>query len=337
MPKRFAVESLVAGLATSIGSLPHTDADAAAHAVLTQHPDLPAAPQLPERTPLEGLIAQWARALPEVQVEPDGTLTVDSVPDLRDPLATFDAEAHGGLLTFLDHAALVSPSLRRVKMQLVGPLTLGVALHRAGMPARRAFERAAEATRVWVGAIEDLFADRLGEAALVLFFDEPSLVLWTDDDAPLEREDAIDILSNVLAVPECLTGVHVCGSGNRRMAFEAGPQILALDVRPDMVADADILARHLDADGWIAWGAVPTDRPVGELVDPLWRALAEVWCELTKRGSDPLQLRMQALVTPDCGLAGHGITQAERALRLARELAQRVERQVAAARLTVGA
>src|SRR5207244_2470554 len=62
------------GTATSIGSLPHTDTRAAAAFVLRTHPDLPAAPQLPNRSPLEGMLPQWLRALPEVQVGPDGSL-----------------------------------------------------------------------------------------------------------------------------------------------------------------------------------------------------------------------------------------------------------------------
>jgi hypothetical protein len=171
----------------------------------------------------------------------------------------------------------------------------------------------------------------------VLFFDEPALVAWRSYDTPIEHEAAVDVLSGALAAPACPTGVHVCGQGDVRLALEAGPQVLGVEVATTLIDDADVLARHLDADGWIAWGAVPTDRPVGESSEPLWRALVGVWCELTRRGCDPIRLRTQSVVTPACGLAGHGPTQAERALRLARELADRVHDQAIAARLTLGA
>jgi hypothetical protein len=69
----------------------------------------------------------------------------------------------------------------------------------------------------------------------------------------------------------------------------------------------------------------------------LWKALVDVWCELTKRGCDPIRLRNQAVVTPACGLAGHGPSQAEHAMRLAREIGARVLDQSAATRLSVGA
>src|ERR1700730_16772771 len=116
---------LVAGMATAIGSLPHRDADVAASLVLRCLPDLPAAPQLPHRTPLEGMIAQWASAVPGVVVHADGTISLGECNEIDaaaplDPVFTRDA--HGSLLTFLDVAAAQAPPLRRVKMQMTGPL-----------------------------------------------------------------------------------------------------------------------------------------------------------------------------------------------------------------------
>jgi methionine synthase II (cobalamin-independent) len=327
---------LAPALATAIGSLPHTDPYEAAELVLRAHPRFPAAPQLPVRTPLEGMVAQWARALPEVTVHDDGSITVEGS-TREPPVAAFDDVAHAGLLAFLDVAAHNGASPPRVKVQVAGPLTLGLALRHGGLPPAQAFLRSGEAARAWAVALEDLVHERLPGTALVLFFDEPALVAWRRHDAPIEHEAAVDVLSGALAAPECPTGVHVCGPGDLRLALEAGPQVLGVEVVDALVDDADVLARHLDADGWIAWGAVPTDRPVGESSEPLWRALVSVWCELTRRGCDPIRLRTQSVVTPACGLAGHGPTQAERALRLARELAHRVHDQAIAARLTLGA
>ncbi|MGQ0804498.1 MAG: hypothetical protein ACT4PI_11635 [Actinomycetota bacterium] len=330
--------ALLPALATGIGSLPHDDPLAAAAVVLRHHPRLPAAPQLPARTPLEGLVAQWARALPEVSVDADGAVVIDERGSFEPPMPVFDAEAHGGLLAFLDVAA--SPGEEppaRVKVQIAGPLTLGLALHRAGMPVERAFRRGGEAARSWSIAVEELVEERLPGSSLLLFFDEPALVTWRRHEGVLDREAAIDVLSGALAAPGCMTGVHVCGAGDRRLALEAGPQVIGVEVGSDLVDDADVIARHLDADGWVAWGAVPTDRPVGESVEPLWRALVTVWCELTRRGCDPVRLRTQSVVTPACGLAGHGRSQAEHSLRLARAVADRVHDQAVAARLTLGA
>src|SRR5205085_9715124 len=144
----------VPGMATAIGSLPHRDADAAAALVLRCVPELPAAPQLPQRTPLEGFVAQWARAIDGVDIEADGTLVARA--GLRDDAAidtTFDAIAHGGLLAFLDTAAASPTPVKRVKVQCAGPLTLGVALVEAGVGAGSAFELGSRTAGAWARAL----------------------------------------------------------------------------------------------------------------------------------------------------------------------------------------
>ena len=282
------------------------------------------------------MLAQWLDALPEVSVTPDGSIEVQGSSDAS-PACVFDADAHAGMVAFLDAAEALDRPLTRVKTQLTGPLTLGVALHRAGMPTSRAFRRAAEATRAWSVALEATLNERLPDASVLLFLDEPSLVAWKRGDAPLDRDSAIDVLSGTLAATDCITGVHVCGDGDVGLALEAGPQVLGVEVGDALVRDTIAIARFLDGDGWIAWGAIPTDRPVGESADKHWRRLATVWCELTRRGCDPLPLRARGIITPACGLAGYGASQAERVLGIARELASRVHDQAVAARLTLGA
>jgi hypothetical protein len=337
MSPTLGAQVLVPGIATGIGSLPHHDPGAAAELVLRCLPELPAMPQLPGRDVREGMLAQWLGALPEVDVALDGTCTVLGVSD-DEPACTFDRGVHGGLLAFLDAAADLERAPKRVKAQVTGPLTLGTALVAAGMPAESAFRRAVDVARAWSSAIETLVTERLPDAGLVVFFDEPALVKWQRDDAPLDREAAIDALSGALAGTEhALTGVHVCGDGDVALALAAGPDVLGVEVGPELVRHAVALGRFLDADGWVAWGAVPTHRPVGESADPHWRALAGVWCELTRRGCDPVLLRTRGLITPACGLAGYGASQAERVLGIARELAARVHDQAVAARLTLGA
>jgi hypothetical protein len=329
---------LAAGIATAIGSLPHTEAGAAAASVLRCLPELPAAPQLPNRTVHEQVITQWMHGVPGIRIAEDGALLAIGP---FDPLQPVDAElddvAHAGLLAFVDAAAALPRVPKRVKAQVTGPLTLGVALVRAGVPVDLAFPLGARTARSWSRAVEQLFAARLPESSLVLFFDEPALVLWRDDDPPIDREVATDMLSTALAAPACTTGVHVCGPGDLRLAMAAGPHVVHFAVDEFSFDDTIALSRFVDGGGWVAWGAIPTHGPIGEHPSPLWKALLDVWCELTRRGCDPLRLRSQAIVAPACGLAGHGVSQAERAMLLAREIGNRVHDQAAATKLAVGA
>ena len=337
-PRELTPGVLFPGHATGIGSLPHRDAALAARVVLDCLPDLPAAPQLPSRSSREAMLAQWLDALPEVEVDHDGELRWLG-PSEQAPRFTFSDAAHGGLLAFVDALGAVDPAVRpsTVKLQVTGPLTLGVALHRLGASADQAFERGVAASSGWGRAVSRLVRDRIPGVTPVVFLDEPALVAWRRREAPIHHDDAVDLLSRTLASIDAVTGVHVCGDGEVAIATEAGPRIVGVEVRPDLVRDVLALGRHLEGGGWIAWGAVPTDRPVGTSPDPHWRAVLELWCELTRLGIDPLALRSRALVTPACGLAGHGESQAERALLLARAIGRRVGDQAAATRLAVGA
>ncbi len=330
--------AICAGMATAIGSLPHRDAHAAAALTLRCLPELPAAPQLPSRSAREGVVAQWAGAVPGVVVHDDGAIELTSGVDPFGPLLpSFDAVTHAGLLTFLDVAARQPRLPKRVKVQIAGPLTLGVAFVDSGMDAELAFPLGARVARAWAGAIAELVSERLPDAALLCFLDEPALVCWRNDEGPIEREVATDLLSTALAACGGVAGVHVCGQGDLRLALDAGPQVAHFDVGALDLDDASTLSRYLDGGGWIAWGAIPTHRPVGENAQPLWKALLDAWCELTRRGCDPVQLRAQALVAPACGLAGHGASQAEHAMLLAREIGNRVHDHAAATKLAVGA
>ena len=328
-----------AGTATSIGSLPHRDADDAADFVLRHHPELPAAPQLPRRSPLEGMIAQAARGIHGVSVSPGGELTVDLA--ALDPAAPvlnpLDGAGHAGLLAFL---ASVTGRAEPVKVQLTGPVTLGLALAESGAEPGLAFAVAEAAVRAHGRALLAVARRRVPDAPLVAFLDEPGLVRVGTDALPLAPERVIDLLSSALAVleGEATTGVHCCGATDWRLVSAAGPTVLALPASESALGDgAGAVVAHLDRDGWVAWGAVPTSEPLGTDVDRLWRRLTDLWCALVDAGADPIQLRSQAVVSPACGLAGHGVSQAGRALRLATRRGDRIRDQSVAARITVGA
>jgi hypothetical protein len=119
--------------------------------------------------------------------------------------------------------------------------------------------------------------------------------------------------------------------------IDAGPDLLSLPVDAAVNLDGAALGVFFDRGGQVAWGAVPTDRPLGERDDVHWRALSELWCDLNRAGADPLLLRDRSLITPACGLANHTEAQATRIFGLVRHMAERVEDQAAAARLSAGA
>lgn len=333
------VAALAPGTDTTIGSLPHRDPDEAVAFVLARQHRLPAAPSLPQRSALESMVAQAAWGVPGVVVADDGSL--DLRLDLLDPQCSLaDPDLEGGpfltLRTFLD---AVRGRTEPVKVQLTGPVTLGLALHAAGADVGPAFAVAGAAVRARAAGLVALAERRAPGTPLVAFLDEPGLTGLLHPEFPVDPEAAIDLTSGALAVleREAITGLHCCGPTDWKLVLQAGPQIISAPLGQGLEHAPEALGRFLDHGGRVAWGAIPTDEPIGSSPGRSWRQLSATWCDLVRGGCDPVALRLQSLVTPACGLATHGVPQAEQVFSLTREVASRVHDQALGVRLSVGA
>jgi methionine synthase II (cobalamin-independent) len=328
------------GASSSVGSLPHLDREEAVAFVLRHAPLLPAAPTVPRLEPLEQMIPQGAWGIAGVRVDPDGTISVPD-PALVDPEAPLgdpglDDVPFTTWRLFLDR---VADRTTPVKLQLTGPLTLGLTLVQAGLAPSLAFDVAVRAVRQRAGHLLDR-ADEVAPAARrVVVFDEPGLVGGLRPELELSPDGVIDLLSGALAAVEgrALSGVHCCGPTDWRLVLQAGPDVVSLPVGAGVTPYAATLSGFLERGGWVAWGAVATNEPLGEHPSRSWRQLSSQWCELVQNGCDPVLLRRQALVTPACGLALHDIAQAEHVFHVAAHLAEKIHDQVMGIRLSVGA
>jgi methionine synthase II (cobalamin-independent) len=328
---------LPSGIATGIGSLPHRDAAEAA-AFSLQAIELPAIPTLPRRSPAEGMVAQAMVGIRGITVGQYGAIAVDC--RRIDPMAPVTTDLHhdafGGFRAFLTAAhGRTGP----VKWQFVGPVTLGLAMLRAGMPVHDAFEAAVRAVRTHVQNLLAAVAEALPGCPQIVFVDEPSLGELMQPGFPVAPDTAIDLISGALAAiePTAVAGLHVCAESDIAPQLAAGPGILSVPVRMSLAESAGYLIRFLEAGGWIAWGVVPTGGPITTSVERPWRQLSELWCALVEKGADPVLLRRQAMVTPECGLGMHTPAVAERVHRITAEVGRRVRDQAAATRFALGA
>ena len=282
---------LVPGVATGVGSLPHDDPVAAAELVLRCLPELPAAPQLPGARPAGGdarPVARWRS--PRSRSRPTASLTV---------LGDSDAAPDASSTTARTRASSRSSTWRRGAEQ---PPVAGEgaghrpadARHRA---ARRRHARAAgvppRARRSRVrgrSRSKQLVDARLPDTGLVLFLDEPALVSWRRDNAPLDRESAIDVLSGALAAVDSVTGVHVCGDGDLALALEAGPEVLGVEVqrRPRAAHRRLWRASSTATAGSRGARCRPTDRSANRPIrtGACWRA-----CGASSRGAGAIRCR----------------------------------------------
>jgi hypothetical protein len=328
------------GAAIGVGSLPHRDASAAAAFAIGEF-DIATIPSLPKRSPAETMIAQAVVGLPGVSLGQYGSIAVDATRTTDDaPIVTDLAhDAFAGVRSFLELAAKVRLDGARVKWQFVGPVTLGVALQRAGLPSDAAFSIAVKAVRSHLGDLSAAISDVLPRSPQLVLLDEPWLDQLMTPDFPIPPDEAIDLMSSGMATltPAATVGIHCCTMPDVATMLAAGPGVISIPVSDDLVDWAGYITRFLDEGGVIAWGAVPTDGPLGASAERHWRALSDLWCSLVQRGCDPVTLRRQSLITPTCGLATHSVSVARRVARQTGEVAKRVKDQAGATRFALGA
>jgi methionine synthase II (cobalamin-independent) len=325
------------GIATGIGSLPHRDAAEAARFSLASI-ELPTIPSLPKRSPAEGMIAQAMVGMRGITVGQYGSIAVDisRVDPMADVVTDIDHDAFGGFRAFLCEAG---DHTGPVKWQFVGPVTLGMAMLRAGVPVHTAFEAAVRAVRAHVQNLIEIVATAMPDAQQLVFIDEPSLGELMHPGFPIAPDTAIDLVSGALAAiePRAVAGLHVCADSDIASQLASGPSVLSVPVRMSLVDSAGYLIRFLERGGTIAWGVVPTSGPIATSVERPWRQLSAVWCKLVERGADPVLLRSQAMVTPECGLGLHSPSVAERVHAITADVGRRVRDQAVATRFVLGA
>ena len=284
------------------------------------------------------MIAQAVVGIRGISLGQYGSLLVDAsrvepFTEVRTDLAN-DAfgSLRASLSSLIDHPG-------PIKWQFTGPVTLGQSLARAGVPTPVAFDVAVRTVRHHVRVIADAIASALPHRPQIVILDEPDLADLMDETFPIAPDTAIDLMSGALAAVErdAIVGLHCCADVPIAPLLAAGPQILSVPVS-DRIADAAVsLAHFVNSGGWVAWGVVPTDGPLGRSIERWWKKLDAAWSSLVDAGADALRLRRQALVTPVCGLALHSEESAAIIMEQVGEVGQRIRSESSSGRFSFGA
>ena len=191
------------------------------------------------------------------------------------------SDGFGGFRAFLDHAATSGIAGSTVKWSFAGPVTLGVALLRAGAPADIAFDVAARSVRSHVTALGKAVADALPGSPQLVVLDEPAMADLMSPDFALPPDAAVDLLSTAMAAGEPFgaVGVHCCAPADWASLLAAGPRVLSMPATRELASIGGYLQRFLEDGGWIAWGAVAVDGPIGVTGGRAWHQLSKLWCE----------------------------------------------------------
>lgn len=346
------------GLATGIGSLPHTDPAAAISIIKECLPVIPHWPQLPRSTEREFYYTQFLQVLLDLgllRVE-KGTRACfpDEDPDWLERLASFyelylqaaegDSSAlrrfafppgaAEGFYHFFDelHRSGLGRA-RYLKGQVVGLLTAGFQItDQKGVPSyynqqlRDVILKQLSLQAAWQ-------VQTLGEFGLpvIIFLDDPVIdSCGRYDRIGVDKGKVQAELAEFAAYVRNsggLAGVHSCSDLDWSLLLEADIDVVSFDAyqfAASFLLFPELVQGFLEKGGVIAWGIVPTDGKAlsAEGVKSLLERMRRLLRELVGKGVDPRLLYSQSLVTPACGAGTLTETQAERIYHLTAGLAR---------------
>lgn len=322
------------GLATAIGSMPHVDPQEACSLVLTHLPEIPTWPQLPKRSFLENMCAQFSEGFPGVVLEEE-RIWIDSSQELSRPLEQLYAaylegsinhsavgyEYAEGFHVFLNMVG--KTDAKAVKGQVTGPISFGLTVTDQD---RRPL------------LYDDVLADALAkhlrlkaawqEKALsaispntIISVDEPYLASLGSAFVSLPREQVVTLLEEVLGGISGLKAIHCCGNTDWSVLLQTSIDILSFDAfnyGETLSLYPSEVKGFLSRGGVIAWGIVPYDEQAlaKETEASLLDRLEDTMGLLSKKGIGYDALKSQCLITPSCGLGSISTSAAARALEL---------------------
>jgi hypothetical protein len=346
-------------LATTIGSLPHTDPAYGTALIFAHTPEIPSWVQFPRRAFHENMMIQFTGGMPGLVEEQDAdgdrrvyfdTAAPDFVDQLtdfytrylaateegdRDALDTFGLSAKyaAGWGEFVTQLPQHAASVMMLKGQVTGPFTLGTNLLDQDRRCSYYDDQLHDVVvkTVTLQAMWQMEHLSVFGLPLMIFLDEPSLLgFGSQTFITVSREDVTRDINEVVAAIHArggLAGVHCEENTDWSLLMESDLDVLDFDAYDHLQAitlyPAELRA-FLERGGILAWGIVPTlDREAAatETLPSLLDRFDAGVERLVQKGFDRELLQRRALITPSCG-AGGVLTPplAERVLSLLREL-----------------
>lgn len=331
------------GRATAIGSLPHQDPQAACALVREHLLDIPAWPQLPRRSPLEGMYLQFSEGFPGFVCHGERCY-VDRAQDLATPLerlyGAFLEEAPqryplrpeyaAGFFAFV-HSPPPHPVA--VKGQLTGPISWGLGVTDQNRRPVLYDEILADALGKLL-RLKAIWQERALSALAphtIIFVDEPYLASAGSALVALSRERITALLEEVLGGLKGTRGIHCCGNTDWPTLLATSAHIISFDAYeygPNVALFPTEVAAFLHRGGVLAWGIVPSqEAPLAQESTPSLLGRLEALMEHMRVKGIPFPLLVrQSLITPSCGLGSLTVASAQRALALTAEVSREFRR-----------
>jgi methionine synthase II (cobalamin-independent) len=314
---------------TIIGTLPHRDPAEACRLINHYLKDIPAWPQLPQRSFLENMYVQFSEGFPGVVLDGIGELDrpgsgriyVDRAQDLSAPLERLYAayldnkpeayrisqEYAAGLHHFL---ATAPSSSMAVKGQVTGPISWGLTITDQDRRSILYDDTLADAAARMLRMKATWQERALGAVNrnTITFIDEPYLSSYGSAFFSVSRDRVVALIEEVCGGISGLKGIHCCGNTDWSVLLGTSVDIINFDAynyAGSLSLYPDEVKRFLAGSGTIAWGIIPTlSEPLAsETVASLRDRLEDAMAPFTRHGIPFRQLVRQGLLTPSCGLA----------------------------------
>lgn len=335
----------------AIGTLPHTDPEAAVDFMLRHHPECPSWPQLPQADFREGMYVQYSEGMPAAVVDVEGRRIYFDSEAAPQAMADFYERYLEGEVDFcaitpeysrtfdLLVERLPTPDARFVKGQVTGPASFGLTVTDEAAKPMLYHADLYEAV-VKVLALKGRWQlERFRAAAPglkpVIFYDEPYLTQVGSALISLPPEQVVASLDECFAAIDGYTGIHVCGGTDWGLLTNTAVDILHFDAfehsREFLIYERE-LASFIERGGMIAWGIVPTsaaawDSEAGQLVDAVLRQ-AEMVASYCGPDIDTEAVLRRSFISEACGTGTLELPLAERCFDLAGQVSRVLREQI---------
>ena len=331
----------------AVGSLPLLDPAGAVRTQLLAFPEIPAWPQLPQKTSKEKMGLQGLCGFPGIHWVTQGQpiwnvppakrreLAEELIQDLKDDRlerAAFKPEEASGFYSFMNEASKpFGNKMLAVKGQVAGPLTLGTLLKDESDRPLLSSRAGMEILKTYLMMHARWQARELAKLGrpVVMFLDEPILgVSFKPENFGLDWLQVKKWISEILLdlqERDIVTGLHCCGPQPWHWIFDTPAEMVHLDsfqFMDQIPGNADKLKTFLRRGGILVWGMVPTQMTRGMFPEPaeLLNRLLDLMDTLVQMGVKKDDLVNRSFFSTSCGLGNSPLATTEAAFRCLGEL-----------------
>ena len=229
-----------------IGSMPHADPAVACDLTFQHFPRLPTWPQLPRRSPLENMYTQFSERFPGIVVEPENNrLYVNREADLDPELeqlylaylendiafGALSPDYAAGLYTFMKRAPEEAGEFLAIKGQVTGPVSWGLRVSDQNRRPILYDEILADAVAKFLRLKATWQEKKLQEIfpTTIISVDEPYMANFGSALIPIQRDQVITLVEEVLSGIEGIKGSHCCGNTDWSILLETSIDIISFD------------------------------------------------------------------------------------------------------------